>query len=355
MDRRGSTVPAHEDELTGLGNRLAFLAVGQTPSDTWRSLAVIDADHFRSTNHEHGIAAGDEALRELAARLSSGLPVGSHLFRLAGDEFVVLCPTSMDRLATALELVAASRPSSRLRFSAGVVPIDPGETAERRLPAADASMYLAKHLGRARIVRYGPEVQAFIEDRRNLYTQVTRLREENRFLRGALDIDPLTGAGSRRAFDQRIDQVDARRDGATWAVVFLDIDEFHEFNHLHGDLRGDQALRDVARALLESTRDGQVFRKGGEEFVVLTSVLGREDAVRLAERLRAAVADLRIPHGAAGRPFVTVSIGVALTDDATNLTTACDLAARRAYWLKVNDRRGEIRADDGDLAPRDPS
>ena len=82
------------------------------------------------------------------------------------------------------------------------------------------------------------------------------------------------------------------------AVLFVDIDHFHEFNRTHGDTAGDRALRQVADLLREETREGdsvqragdhEVFRKGGEEFVVTGLVGDLADALRWAERIRSRV------------------------------------------------------------------
>jgi two-component system chemotaxis family response regulator WspR len=158
--------------------------------------------------------------------------------------------------------------------------------------------------------------------------------------------DDLTKLGNRRALDRRMKHADAlRAAGDGVAVLFADIDDFGLYNRLHGDSAGDEVLTVVAEAMQLCLREHDVFRKGGEEFVALLVDVGHGHAAAIAERLRVAVEDLAIPHGGPGRPVVTVTIGVALADDATSVEEARNLAGRRAYWLKVNNRRNQVLAE----------
>ena len=148
------------DALTDLANRRAFdaalaRAVGQ-PTGEVHALMLIDMDHFKQVNDRHGHAAGDEALRALAAAMkrscrSSDLPA-----RLGGDEFAVLVAADT---ATALQL--AQRLRGELRqwrpaaagmasptLSIGVAALAPGMAAADWLAAADAALYAAKAAGR---------------------------------------------------------------------------------------------------------------------------------------------------------------------------------------------------------------
>ncbi|MFI5293007.1 MAG: GGDEF domain-containing protein, partial [Candidatus Limnocylindrales bacterium] len=126
--------------------------------------------------------------------------------------------------------------------------------------------------------------------------------------------------------------------GAHLSLIVLDLDRFSEVNNEHGHPVGDAMLRRVAQAMTSSVRTGDIVaRYGGEEFVVIAPGSSAEDAVGLAERIRAAVA------AEARRPFeglevpLTISAGVAsrLGDEADGraLFRAADsalLAAKRA-------------------------
>lgn len=153
---------------------------------------------------------------------------------------------------------------------------------------------------------------------------IVRLRVRNhlelkrqRDLLGRLSLmDGLTGIANRRALDDYFGREWRRalRGEAELAVVMLDIDHFKRYNDCYGHIAGDDCLKRVA-AILDATlvRPGDfVARYGGEEFVCILPDTGEEGAMVAAERLREAVASLRIPHEASPvAPVVTISLGVA--------------------------------------------
>jgi diguanylate cyclase (GGDEF)-like protein len=124
--------------------------------------------------------------------------------------------------------------------------------------------------------------------------------------------DPLTGTGNRLRLAEDLALVCARaeRYGHAYCVALFDIDDFKGYNDLAGHIDGDGVLRHVAHALRDGARGGDaVYRYGGEEFAVLLPEQTLESAAKAAERLRAAVEALALPHPAGG--VVTVSAGVA--------------------------------------------
>ena len=128
------------------------------------------------------------------------------------------------------------------------------------------------------------------------------------------DTDWLTGLFNRRGFDARLAPVRAGVPSPrTCALVLCDVDDFKRINDVHGHDGGDAVLREVARALEQAAQPGDLLgRIGGEEFAVLLTGAGVEDALARAERLREAVArQVRTPDGSAP---VTLSAGVAIAD-----------------------------------------
>lgn len=128
--------------------------------------------------------------------------------------------------------------------------------------------------------------------------------------------DPLTQLGNRARFNEDIEQLLERcwRYDEPFVVAVCDVDRFKPYNDTLGHLAGDKALKGVSRALEESLRrSDNLYRFGGEEFLV---VLARQelDGARLAaDRIRHRVASARIAHD--GNPpwnVVTISIGVAM-------------------------------------------
>lgn len=131
------------------------------------SLLVLDVDHFKLYNDELGHAAGDAALREVAAVLAAHAPRATDLAaRYGGEEFVVLfgetdsnaACTMAESIRGAIEALQLSNPMSPcghwLTASIGVVTIVPGQSDQLAdfFEAADRAMYAAKDAGRNRIV-----------------------------------------------------------------------------------------------------------------------------------------------------------------------------------------------------------
>ncbi len=137
--------------------------------------------------------------------------------------------------------------------------------------------------------------------------QEERLRAER-----LAQLDPLTGLNNRRAFYDKTSPLWSqamRHDHAT-SVMLLDIDRFKQINDAHGHAHGDEVLKATANLLRQSVRQGDVLaRWGGEEFIVFLPETDRPEAMALAERLRAAIADMRVV-GEAGETVVTASFGI---------------------------------------------
>jgi len=156
-------------------------------------------------------------------------------------------------------------------------------------------------------------------------------------------LDPLTGLHNRRFLVEQAPRMwrHARRDGTRLAAMVLDLDHFKRLNDAHGHAAGDAVLHAVAASLARTVRPTDVLaRTGGEEIVVLGLVGDPDEADRLAERLRAAVAGCRTESGHA----VTASIGIALTrptggEDATaELWRLIDRADAAMYEAKQAGR-----------------
>jgi diguanylate cyclase (GGDEF)-like protein len=138
--------------------------------------------------------------------------------------------------------------------------------------------------------------------------QEERLRAER-----LAQLDPLTGLNNRRAFYDKTSPLwsTAIRHSRATSVMLLDIDRFKEINDVYGHACGDRVLRAAADMLRSAVRAGDVLaRWGGEEFIVFLPETDLGDAAALAERLRAAIAGMRIPHET-GETSLTASFGVA--------------------------------------------
>src|SRR3954452_5763083 len=128
--------------------------------------------------------------------------------------------------------------------------------------------------------------------------------------------DAATGLANRLRLAEDLEALCGRvaRYGHVYCVAVFDVDNFKGVNDAAGHLFGDHTLRQIAGALQREIRSGDaVYRYGGEEFLVLLPEQSLESATLAAERLRAAVEALAIPHPAGG--VVTISAGVAGLDD----------------------------------------
>jgi diguanylate cyclase (GGDEF)-like protein len=163
--------------------------------------------------------------------------------------------------------------------------------------------------------------------------------------------DHLTGLANRRRFERQLRREVARgsRYGHPLCLLLLDVDNFKSVNDEHGHEAGDEALRSVANVIQTGTRGIDTgARIGGDELAVLLPETDFEHGLEVAERLRAAVAGLRLD--AAGG--VTASFGLAefpsCARDERELFAAADHALYEAK------RRGRNRVASAPLAP-DPN
>lgn len=160
---------ATHDSLTDLPNRRALfqrldlLLGGHMSRQKPIVVIMADLDHFKAINDQHGHAAGDFVLREVAARLVAGVRAQETVFRLAGDEFVILCDDLEQsdlsglcaRVADMLSAPAMYRGTQLpLSVSLGIARSSPGCTARGLLESADMSMYEDKRA--RRVSRSGP-------------------------------------------------------------------------------------------------------------------------------------------------------------------------------------------------------
>ena len=176
------------------------------------------------------------------------------------------------------------------------------ELFETRRRLADTAHALAEANRRLQ------ERQAIIE------RQARALEELNRNLKREAMLDPLTRLPNRRGFLGALTEHDLLRERRFGAVLVLDIDRFKMINDTHGHAFGDLVLCSVAAVLSNACRKHDVLaRFGGEEFVAWLPEADVGVATLVAERMRKAVEEMRLPDKPAFR--VTISIGVALLID----------------------------------------
>ncbi len=140
-------------------------------------------------------------------------------------------------------------------------------------------------------------------------------------------IDALTNISNRRSFDQRIhaEWENAHRDGMPLSILMMDVDHFKQYNDLHGHPQGDILLQVLAKkvSLVLARPTDAVFRVGGEEFAVLLPQTSVDEAVKVAETIRATIEATKIPSTSnSPETSTTVSVGVATAIPSSDMTIA---------------------------------
>jgi diguanylate cyclase (GGDEF)-like protein len=147
----------------------------------------------------------------------------------------------------------------------------------------------------------------------------------------------------------------ARRYQSNVAAVFLDLDDFKQINDLYGHLAGSHALMEVAAVILPSVRDTDcVVRYGGDEFVLILTETGIEQAVQVAERIRAKIESYRFTGGRRLKFSLTASFGVAVfPTHAMSPQQLIASADRAMYQAKAANKNCVRVSSDSDQPSKD--
>jgi len=177
------------------------------------------------------------------------------------------------------------------------------------------------------------------------HAQLFQAQEENALT------DELTKLPNRRALAQEFlkEMQRARRHKNAIAFVMIDLDHFKQVNDTYGHLNGDAVLAELAQILKGGARESDVCaRYGGEEFGLILHETTESGARVLAERIRAKVAAATFPGGLK----LTISVGVAATDEAALFTQLIDRADQALYAAKQGGRNQVRVADMTGPAPK---
>jgi len=154
------------DQLTGLPNRRHILGLlnealaAKEDTGSGLCIAVIDLDHFKAINDEHGHEAGDAVLEHFARSCRARVRAQDHLGRIGGEEFLLLLPeVQLDHAVRIIDRIRDGFPAAVLEhsglelpstFSAGVTEALPDDDRSSILRRADRALYAAKEEGRNR-------------------------------------------------------------------------------------------------------------------------------------------------------------------------------------------------------------
>lgn len=201
---------------------------------------------------------------------------------------------------------------------------------------AGGDAYLAKPVN-------GPVLQAMVRAMGRIVATQTQLQGANDNLSRLAHIDALTELNNRRGFVLLYGREWGRssRESLPLSVIMIDIDSFKTYNDNYGHVAGDDALRIVAKTLLDSLlRPADIVaRYGGEEFVVLLPNTELEGAIQVAERLTLAIEALQVRHEYSPvSQYVTISAGCAEKEEGQSATQLIDIADKNLYRAKENGR-----------------
>lgn len=159
---------------------------------------------------------------------------------------------------------------------------------------------------------------------------VKNLEEVHNTLRGAANIDGLTGAYNRRAFQQELSSLHKEIQShpqKNFSIIFLDLDNLKQTNDTQGHPAGDDVLREITELVQSFAQPHPLFRYGGDEFVLILRNTSRSAALSLAERIRS-----QCERNLQG---CTVSIGIATyPETATSVDQVVACADQALYISK---------------------
>jgi diguanylate cyclase len=183
--------------------------------------------------------------------------------------------------------------------------------------------------------------------------QVNELKAQLDDVRRESLTDPLTGIANRKAFDAEIERAIeiARENNEPLSLFMCDIDKFKNFNDTWGHQTGDQVLRLVGHCLQENVKGRDTAcRYGGEEFAVILRQTALENAVSLADQIRANVESKKLVKKSTGDILgtITISIGVAQLAEGETVADLIQRADACLYKAKNSGRNCVI----GETDPR---
>ncbi|HOV80983.1 MAG TPA: GGDEF domain-containing protein [Bacillota bacterium] len=185
----------------------------------------------------------------------------------------------------------------------------------------------------------------FVLERYHLWLIIGTIQVSAGFLTGLLIkkllhqslTDPLTGCYNRRFFYHQLEREHDRfyRQGILFSLAMIDLDDFKTVNDRLGHIAGDRVLRTVSEIMKKSLRKTDVIsRWGGEEFAVILSGTGTEDAKICIERVRSQIEETAVPAPGLN---LTISVGIACVAEGMkiqDLIMAADSAMYCAKKLK---------------------
>lgn len=160
---------------------------------------------------------------------------------------------------------------------------------------------------------------------------IEELKKNNTELKRLASIDLLTGAYSRRKFEDDIDYYLNKNTGMRFSLILIDIDNFKSVNDRYGHIKGDKVLQKVSQLIFDNIRmTDRLFRWGGEEFIIILPETKLESAKTAAEKIRNIIQNGNFSI----EKQITVSLGVGEIYDNENLEEIIIRIDRLLYIAK---------------------
>jgi diguanylate cyclase (GGDEF)-like protein len=206
------------------------------------------------------------------------------------------------------------------------------------------------------ICAIGTQPRQFTDRERQILVDLAQITMDEMELRLKATTDWLTGAMTRRAFTEAGTRLHSQslRHALPLGVIALDIDHFKRINDTYGHAAGDAVLREVAQVCRGQLRESDTFgRIGGEEFAILLPHANKTNAAELADKLRHAIAALRVKCGT-NTIQITASFGVSeLSLSSLDLDTLIGQADTALYSAKSGGRNRVVLWDSAQLSASD--
>ena len=171
------------------------------------------------------------------------------------------------------------------------------------------------------------------------------LQQANLELERIANIDGLTQTANRRCFDDRLNAEwqQLAREQTPLSLILCDVDCFKLYNDTHGHLAGDDALRHVAKAIMQAANHPTdlVARYGGEEFAVLLPKTDVATTIAGATMIQTNISALQLPHASSQvSECITLSLGIATLFPHSQVApeTLVALADQRLYQAKARGK-----------------
>lgn len=178
-----------------------------------------------------------------------------------------------------------------------------------------------------------------------IYTDVTEQKKKEEALKELSLTDRLTGLKNKRALDHDLDLAVkfANVHQVPISTIMIDIDYFKNYNDLYGHIEGDKCLKHVTRIAKEQITNelDDIYRFGGEEFVIILNKSTHKEAMNVAEKIRHAIESEKIPHeDSIASKYVTASLGIGtkLAKEKVTAERLLNKADKQMYLAKYSGR-----------------